>query len=714
MSVIQNIRNRYAKVAGFVIALALVGFILMDAGSSRIRELFSDDNSVAKVNGNKIELKDYYERTEEYNTLYSQGQSLDEATKAQINEQAINDLISESIIKEESEKLGLQTTEGEKKDIIYGVNPDPSVQNFYAFKNPQTNMFDPQMVKLFEENVDYNNQEYVQAYQQWMTLKSYILRNTLSRKYNALLTQAVYVPNFIMEKQMKEQNMYASVNYVNVPYSTITDEQVKVTDEDLNNYIKEHKAQYYIDEPTVSVEYVSFDVSPSKEDTARKQNAIADIKQKFEETDDAFLFAKSNSDESEDTAYIAKNNFMSAYSDSIMSLSKGEVFGPYYENGYYKLSRLVDRTVYPDSVVCRHILVKTQDRGQQVLSDSAAKLKIDSAIAAIKSGMPFADAVTKYSDDEGSQTTGGEYTFTLQQKANISKEFADFIFDGKKGEKTTVQVANGGYAGYHYIEILDQKAFQPAVKVATISKKLDASQQTINNAYSKALEFASKNKTAKDFDAAVQNSKLEKRLADNIKATSFVIPGLGPSRPLVRWTNNAEKGDVSEVFDLGDRYIVAKVSDKQKEGLMQLDDNIKPAIQEQVTKDKKAKMIMDKYNSSKSLPDIAAVANSTVLSADSFNASTPFVANLGYEPKVVGYAFSKEIKKDQASPGIEGDGGVYYISLKDKFTKDVPVDSNVMMQQKNMNEMQAKNAIGSVIPQILKKSAEIKYSKRVP
>jgi peptidyl-prolyl cis-trans isomerase D len=234
MAVIQKIRNKYAKLAGFIIALSLVGFILMDAASGRFGELFGRDASVVKVNGEKVDAQEYSQRVKEYEALYnysSQGRSLDEATRAQINDQALNELINEKLIAAECEKLGIQTTKEEEKDAIYGPAPDQIVQQYRYFVNPDTRMFDPQRVKAFEQQVEQMDPT-GKTKEEWEALKAYVLRNRLVRKYNAMLTSFIYTPKYLMDRQVKEQNELASIRYVKVPFATINDADIKVTGAD--------------------------------------------------------------------------------------------------------------------------------------------------------------------------------------------------------------------------------------------------------------------------------------------------------------------------------------------------------------------------------------------------------------------------------------------------------------------------------------------------
>ncbi|HLO72014.1 MAG TPA: peptidylprolyl isomerase [Flavipsychrobacter sp.] len=712
MSVIQKIRNKYAKVAGFVIALSLVGFILMDASNGPLGSLFGRDNSVAKVNGEAIDIKAYSQKVKEYETLYSysqKGRAIDDATRAQVNQQALADLVNAELVKAECEKLGIQTTAEEAKELIYGMNADPIVRQYQWFQNPDTKMFDPQRIKAFEQQaaqVDPTGK----LLEEWETIKNYVLQNNALKKYTMLTAKAVYLPKYMIDKSRKEKSEYAGIDFVRIPYAAIEDNQVPVKDDELVEYMKKNEKRFYNADKSRSIEYVSFDLVPSAEDTASALGVLNQIKNEFTNTVDVESIVNRNSDEQYNPSYINKGSFFSPYADSIFKLSTGSVYGPYFENNSYKLTKVVDRKNLPDSVKCRHILIKTEEGGQPIAADSIIKKRIDSVELAIKSGAAFSEMVTKYSQDDGSKQTGGEYTFTLQQKNQLSKEFGDFIFDGKAGEKKIVKVSNSSYGGYHYIEILEQKGIQPALKLATISRLLEPGQTTNNNSYAKAAEFAGKNTTEKAFDDATKKENISKRVADGIKETDFMVNGLGNSRELVRWLYNANKGDVSSVFTLNGRYIVAKMTGEQLPGLMKLDANNRPAIEMAVRNEKKAKMLAEKYKSLSSLQAISTSSNQAIARADSFNASQPFINKLGYEPRLLGYVFSGKLQPNTVSPAIKGQDALFYVSLVNKYAVPVAANAEQDFQEKMMMMMQLRNSVMGNVQETLKKSAKIKYN----
>src|SRR5579872_7456027 len=169
MSVIQTIRNKYGKIAGAVIAVALVGFIISDARNGSFGNFFGGhDSNIMKVNGTKIDPKEYQLRLKEYETLYSmfnKNRPLDDQTRAQMNEQVVQMVVYETIVDEMCDKLGIQTREDEKKELIYGEGADPMVRQFQVegqqiFVNPQTNQFDPQIIKQFEKAISEDPTKY--------------------------------------------------------------------------------------------------------------------------------------------------------------------------------------------------------------------------------------------------------------------------------------------------------------------------------------------------------------------------------------------------------------------------------------------------------------------------------------------------------------------------------------------------------------------------
>lgn len=711
MSVIQKIRTKYAKLAGGVIAFALVAFILTDFLTGNNGGLFGRDDSAVKVNGDKIDFIEYNTRVQAYETLYGASQELDENMRAQLREQALQDLIKEKLIREEAEKIGLTVTKKEENEMIYGQDPDQAVKTYQAFTNPETNRFDPQRVKLFEQQIDQIDPS-GRAKAHWEEMKKYVVYNALPKKYNMLFNNSVYVPKYLIEARLEREEQMANIDFVSIPYDG--NDKVELTDEDYKDYVNKHKKEYTIQVASRSIEYVPFNLLPSKEDTARALDALVAVKDDFTDTKDNESFVNRNSDVSYRENYVKKATFLSPYSDSLFGLKEGEVYGPYFERDNYKLTKLVDVKQYPDSVKCRHILVKTADRGREILSDSLAKLKIDSAIAALKAGATFAEVVQKYSEDDGSKNTAGEYTFAFQQRPNLSKEFGDFIFENRKGDKETVKVENSNYSGYHYIEILNQPGLSNAYSFATIEKALYPGENTENNVFAQASEFAASHSTAAAFDSAGKSGLVQRRFAENIKVNDFSIQGLGSSneiRQIIQWLYNSEVGAISQVFSLSDKYVVIKNAGKKEKGLMPLDDNLKANIESDVRNKKLADQTIQKYNDKSTLAAVSEASGQEIKKADSFRANSSFTGDLGFAPKVVGYTFSKSTQLNTMSPAIQGQGSIYYVVPTAVFQDPYRnTDSALISREQVMMQSQIKNAMSGTITEQLIKNADVDYN----
>ena len=482
--------------------------------------------------------------------------------------------------------------------------------------------------------------------------------------------------------------------------------------------MQKHKGFYETEQASRNLEYLSFEIIPASGDSGRAKGALEEIRDEFSKTKDNKTFVGNKTDDINvySEAYVSKKTFASQMADTIMAQPVGTIYGPYIEGGNYRMTKVVDKKVLPDSAKCRHILVKIKDGGKEILSDSAAKKKIDSIVTAINNGARFDSMVAKFSDDDGSKPTNGEYWFNLQQRPQISKEFGDFVFEGKTGEKKTIKAdnsKNNGYVGYHYIEIMEQKGEAPTVQVATITKNLLPSDSTVNAIYGRANDFAAKSTTAAAFDANVKSAGTDKRLAENVRENSFSIQGIGSAREIIKWAFGHKVGDVSaQPFRINDqRYVVAKLTSIEEKGLMAITASNRPMLEQRVKEEKKAELIMNKYKG-QGLDAIAQGTSQTVAQSDSVVLGGGFIPGIGYEPKVCGYTFCAALQPNTVSPGIKSQSGVFFISVNNKTAKPAnPMTEQMeIMQMRRNQEGQVRNYVGQSLQPSISKKADIKYN----
>lgn len=395
---------------------------------------------------------------------------------------------------------------------------------------------------------------------------------------------------------------------------------------------------------------------------------------------------------------------MSIMADSILRSSVGSVVGPYFENGTYKMSKVVERRELPDSVKAQHILIPIANaQNPNGLSDTLAHQRADSIYAAIQSGVSFDTLAAKFSAD-GTKDKGGDLGYFGY--GQMVPEFNEAAFlTGKTGELKQVKTQ----FGWHIIRINDQKGSAPAMRIATVTKSLNIGDQAMNTEYNNANDFRSKAADAKAFDAAVKNGNLNKRVAESVKPGDFVLQGLGNSREIIRWAYSAKAGEVSNPFTLDNKFVVAKVLAINEPGLRTPDAALRAQLEPVIRAEKKADMLAKQYKTVSSLESLAQTSGQQIQTADSISATASFTPAIGYEPKVVGYAFYDKLQLNAVSPPIKGRDGVFYIAVSRRGDSGVTPDPAMVAQQAQMQDAQLKGYVGQAAGQVLRRQAKITY-----
>lgn len=715
MAIIQKIRDKYAKVAGGVIAVSLIAFVLNDAFTSNSGSIFGSSTELAKVNGDAIEPIELDKRIREYNTVYTisnQGKQITDEVRDQIQEQAFKDLINEKIVDKQLKQLGIVVTAKEEKDLIYGANPSPMILQYPVFTNPETGMFDAGRIKMYEDQLkappEGSDPNQIQKEREnWDNYKSFVIHQSKLQKFNNLIGASLYSPKYMVDYKMAAQNEIASIQLVKVPTTVIPDSEAPITDADIDAYVAKHKKRFEIPQEIRGIDYVSFDVIPSKEDTTTAKESLEKIKTELSNTPNtgAADFVSKYSEQGFRDFYFTKKSFQSPYADSILNLPVGAVYGPYLENSAYLLVKVLEHRTMADSVKAQHILIQPS----QKMDDSAAHKLADSLLAAIQTGEASFDTLAlKYSVDNQNNQKGGDLGYFAY--GSMVPEFNEFAFMNNTGDMKVVKTQ----FGYHIVRINDQKDMQTATKMAIVVKSLFPSDVTETAIYSKATEFASKYKDGKSFNEGIKALNLQKREADQVKVQDYSIQGMGSARELVRWMYNAKQDNVSEVIKLSspnNRYIIAKLTNIQPKGTLKINAAVKPQIETIVRAEKKVEKIIEKYKSQTSLEGIAGLSGQPILKADSFTSTTPYLNNIGYEPKAIGYTFSKQAKVGSLSPALKGQDGVSYMMLVSKTPKMANPNEAMVFQQQQMQEnQQMQKSLSTTLQEMMMRKSKIKYN----
>ena len=656
MSIIQNIRERGTWIIFSIIAIALIAFILQDGVG---RKGGNNITVLGKVNGQAINKIDFDEKLEiQLQNYASQG-----VKREQLIGYLWNQEVDRLLLKDEENKLGLSVGTKELTDVLFG-NESPFKQEF---TDPATGEFKINDAKQTVAQIKKSkNIEQIKQIE-----KVYIepsIENRLRYKYQALVVKGVQVPKWLAEKQYTDANSIASFSFVGIPYSTIVDADIKVSDEEIASYLKENAASYQVEETSRSISFIGFSAAPTSADSMAARNDIESYKQDFKNSTETGIYLnKVGTEIPYYDSYISKKSLQIPQKDSVLSVGVGGVYGPYVDGTNYTIAKVLGVKQWPDSASVRHILIATMNpqNGQQVREDSVAKKLADSISLAIRGGASFEEMVIKYSDDAGSKANGGKYEMFPQAK--MVPAFNDFSFDNPVGAKAVVKTD----FGYHYMEILKQTAKGPAYKIAYLSKMIMPSNETINAASTAAAQFASVSKDIKSFNAAAVKLNKQAIPSSGIKANDFDIPGIGTSRNIVRWVYENDVNDVSEPFELGDNYVVAVITSEEKEGLATVS-AARPQVEGVIRDKKKAEKIKATIKG-KTLEAIATDAKTIVQRVDSIGFNFSMISGIGNEPKLVGAAFNKALINKISNP-IAANTGVYSVSVNGITAKQAEQD----------------------------------------
>ncbi len=650
---LDSIRKRSGLIL-VVVGLALFAFVI---DPSAFGVDYNSPDSFGEVGDVEIERNVFEQRVQK--TMDAQRVSNPSVNIDQIRNSVWNQVVRETILKNQYDNLGLEVTSSELFDMIQGDNPHSTVQQ--SFTNPETGQFDrARLIQFLKEDI--NNDETGQAMQQWLNFEEAIHKERQNNKYNALISKGLSVSNWEAQMTKKNQSEVRNVSYIQIPFQSIPDSLISITESDLKSYIKENRSKYQ-QTSSRSIEYVVFNVNPSEEDRKDAEDWIKDIKTDFSKTDDDELFVRKNSDVFNRLVFVPKGEL----SDETQSLSfaqAGTILGPYKLNANtFRLAKLVEKASRPDSVKARHILITTND----------ADTRIDSIKNVISKGQSFTELAEKYSQDQGSAVNGGDLGWF--KEGLMVEEFNNACFSATKGDLVVVKTQ----FGTHLIEVVDKSKSTEKYKVAYLDRQITYSNKTYQNIFAKAGRFAAENSDYEQFDASVSSENLSKRVADELQESTISIPGLENPRKLVMWAYNSELGEVSDVFEFENKIVVATLTSIKKDGLKDLDD-VRAEVETLVRNQKKSEKLIEELSGYSSIDEISSNYGSTIKSVQGLNFSSTQVPSLGDQPAFVGAAFAVE----------EGQFSGVFSSKNAVFALNV---DKVMTSAANSEFSNAKNSI---------------------
>ena len=662
MATLQNIRSK-GPLLVIVIGLALFAFIAGDAWKV-LQPHQSQD--VGEVDGETISAQDYQAMVEEYTEvvkILNNGASLSDEENNRLKDEVWQRYVNNKLIENEAKKMGLTVSKAEIQSIIdegthYMLQRTP-------FTNPQNGTFDKDMLKKFL--VDYSKlnraqmpaqylDQYDAMYKFWSFIEKSLFQARLQEKYMALITKSLFSNPVEAQDAFDAKVNQKDLLLAAVPYSSIADSAVTVTDADLKAAYDKKKEQFKQFVETRDIRYIDVQVTASAEDKAALQKEMEEYtEQLIANPADYTTFVRSTGSE---TPYVDLFYTTRALPVDVAarldSVAVGEVFGPYYNvadntmNSFKKLAK----ASMPDSIQYRQIQVFAQD---------AAKTKVlaDSIYTALKGGADFAEIAKKYGQT-GEPTWISSAAYEGAQIDGDNLKYVSTIVNLDKNELTNLALAQANVI----LQVMDRKAVKDKYKVAVVKRPVEFSKETYSKAYNDFSQFIAANNTLEKMMANAEDAGYRLYSKNDLYSSEYGVGGIRASKDALKWAFEAKVGEVSGLYECGesDRMLVVGLAAIHPEGYRPLS-AVKNELRDQVLRDKKAEKIMAdmKAANASSFDQYKALANAVTDSVKHVTFAAPaYVQALrSSEPLVSAYA--SVAKVGELSAPIKGNAGVFVL-----------------------------------------------------
>jgi peptidyl-prolyl cis-trans isomerase D len=699
MATLERIRNRAGLLIAVIIGMAIFAFVLQDMLTGGSPNMMGSRVDLAEIDGTSVSYEEYANRLEkltEYYRLRLGQSSLDEQTMESLREQTWQDIVREYSTSNEYDELGVAVSIDELMDMVQGRNPHPVIRSL--FSDPETGILNRTFLVQFIRTMDEDPSGAQKTI--WLYLEKQIMDDRAFTKYTNLISKGLFVTGMEAENNAAETNRKMDFSYIVKRFSDVPDSLVKISDNDLQKYYREHQNEY-LQEATRDLEYLVFEVIPSDEDDRMADEWIKSMKDEFERVEDAVALVNLESDQSFDEINYGNGDLPDVINDFMFSSEPGAVYGPFLEDNSYTLARLVDINYLPDSVHARHILLQPDaNRDANAVVELADSLK-----EMIENGAGFESLAMLYGTDGTAQLGGDLGWFT---EGSMVKPFSDSCFNGKPGNIMIVPTQ----FGLHITEVIEKSKDVKKVRVAYLSRRVEPSSETYQAKYTEAVKFAGINNTYEKFNSAVSEQGFTKRYASDINESQRTITGLESPRQIIRWAFEAELNDVSdEIFEFGNKYVIAVLTGVREKGVAPLD-QIRAEIELEVEKLKKAEIIAEEFSSTKednqSIFELSEAMGLIVQDANNISFSSVSLPSAGLEPKII--AAASILEQDQISKPVVGNNGVYVLVVNAIQSEEA--EEELAYLQSRMSAMRESEANFEAY-NALRESAEIEDNRSV-
>lgn len=634
MASLQRIRNHGALLIA-IVGLAMLAFILGDFLNSGSSFFNRNRENVGVIEGQKVHYTEYEAAKDQLTEVYKieTGRSdFDEDTHAQIRNQVWNMLLMDCTMRAQAEKIGLDITADELKELCVGNNPHQIIRSRRVFFDENGRFNRDAVVSLLQSinnDEDDENANLKQAKTYWLYWEKAVRVSYMQEKYTALLQHLLKANSLEAEFAFNARQSGVSADYVMQPYFTVADSLVTVSESEIKKLYAQHKEQFK-QTPNRAIKYIAFDIVPSEDDFKAAENLLKSLQEEFKTTEDVSLVVNTNSDIMYDGRDYSEETVPAQFKE--FAFAKGAKAGDctdiLFENNTYAMARIIKAGYsLPDSVELKAIV------------------------------------------EDGEDQELGWF-----QADQLPKNIAEPAFSGKRGEKFTV--AQG--MGEQTYEIMEIGKPTPKVKLAILAREVTPSSKTYSAIYNNAKQFIVANNNAEALEAAAQEQGLTVVPQFNLTATTDKVGQLAASRPIVRWAFEAKEGQVSDVFECGQQFVVAALTEVN-EGEYRSLEAVRAELNYEATNNAKAAYIKKQLKDVESLDNAAQIMGQQIQHIDRVCLADGRFGNAGMEPAVIGATVA--LGENALSEPIQGNMGVFVVKTGSSFKAAEKLDAEAEKAQ---------------------------------
>ena len=641
MATLQSIRN-HGTILLVVVGVAMLAFILGDFLNSGSSFFNKNRENVAEIAGHQVHYTEYEAAKEQLQEVYkieTGTNDINEDLTIQLRNQAWQMMLMDYTLREQAKEIGMDVTADELSELCIGANPHQLIRQRRAFYDETGNFNRFALVNFLnslaqEPESPEQAESLKQAKNYWMYWEKAVRLTYLQEKYTDLLSKMVTANNLDAKYAYEGRNTTVDVQYVQQPYYAVADSLVKVTEGDLKKLYNQKKEQYK-QTPNRSLEYVSFPIVPSAEDFADVEKLIKSLENDFRTQEDVAALVNSNSDVLYDGRDYSVETIPAEYKDFAFGkgVKKGACTELSFADDTYSIARVME---------CGY--------------NKADSVKL----------------VLVANDENTEDVELGWF-----KASDLQKNIAEPAFNGKKG--STFTVASG--MGEQTFKIADISKATPKVKLAILSRKVTASSKTYGALYNQAKQFVVANNNADSLHQAALDQGLSTAPVFGLNENTDKVNDLKNSRAIVRWAFEAKQGQVSDVFECGDQFVVAALTEVNDGDYRPLE-AVRAELVIAATNDKKAEYIANQLKGVNTLEAAAELFGTEVKSAEGISMSSYRLGAAGVEPAVIGAALALEA--NAVSAPVKGNNGVYVVSVGEKKVAEGELNAATEISNLNM------------------------------